>query len=344
MVFVPGTAPLDRVRVHVTEKKPRFWEAQLLQILEPSPFRRIAPCAVSNRCGGCSWQHVKYPAQVEQKQKILMDSLRRLKDFEWLPFIEAPKEFHYRNRVQVHVKNGRFGFYAKGTRDLVEFKECWIAEEPINQHLKSLDTRGITSGSRLELALTEEQGDHKVHVFSAGRDPELALFSQVNRDQNTALKKRVVELVHIEPKWILDLYSGSGNLTRPLAAAFPDVPVFAVELSRSSIQRAERNPVPNVQWQVGDVASVLTKMEVRGGEGLIVLDPPRTGCEKAVMDQVLRHAPQQVIYVSCNPTTFARDAERLTQTGGFKLEVVQGLDMFPQTEHVELIASLRAAT
>ena len=75
------------------------------------------------------------------------------------------------------------------------------------------------------------------------------------------------------------------------------------------------------------------------GPGLIVLDPPRTGCDGAVVEQVLRLAPKQIVYVSCNPTTFARDAVKWVEAGRYRVESVQGLDMFPQTEHVELLVA-----
>jgi tRNA/tmRNA/rRNA uracil-C5-methylase (TrmA/RlmC/RlmD family) len=100
--------------------------------------------------------------------------------------------------------------------------------------------------------------------------------------------------------------------------------------------------LPDVEWISGDVGGVLRKQTRRSGAGLIVCDPPRTGLDSAAVAEILRHAPAQILYVSCNPTTFARDAQRFQPA--FRLEHVRGLDMFPQTEHVELIASLRAAT
>jgi 23S rRNA (uracil1939-C5)-methyltransferase len=337
VVFVPGTAPGDRVRVRVTERKPRFMEAELLEILEPSPQRRTPPCPVANRCGGCSWQHVNYAAQVEQKEKILRDSLRRLKGFEWLPFLAAPEEFHYRNRIQLQIQGSRRGFFAKRSRDLVEIEKCWIAEEALNKKLSQLTAAETANTRRLELALTQSGG---IAVHSGERAPEEALFSQVNRAQNEILKRRVLELIAGAPEWIMDLYAGSGNITLPLAQKYPEVPVTGVELSRDSVARGKAAN-EKIEWIAGDVGRALTKLEPRKGRGLIVLDPPRPGCDQAVIEQVLRHRPAQIIYVSCNPTTFARDAERLAP--GYLLECVQGLDMFPQTEHVELLASLRAA-
>ncbi|MBX3020596.1 MAG: class I SAM-dependent RNA methyltransferase [Bdellovibrionales bacterium] len=337
VIFVPGTAPGDRVRVRLTVRKPRFAEADLLEILEPSSVRRTPPCPVAGRCGGCSWQHVSYSAQVEQKKKILNDSLRRLQGFEVLPFLAAPAEFHYRNRIQLQIQNGRYGFFGKRSHELVAIEECWIAEPALNEKMRGLSLSDLSHNRRLEIALGE---DNKLHLTTGDRDPEAALFSQVNRAQNLVLQQRILQLVQIRPDWLMDLYAGAGNLTLPLVTHFPSVPLLAAELSRASVERGKAK-APAILWRVGDVAKVLRGERPRSGSGLIVLDPPRPGCEIEVIEQLKRHRPQQIIYVSCNPSTFARDAERLLPD--YRLEKVQGLDMFPQTEHVELIASLRAA-
>lgn len=331
VVFVPLTAPQDLIRARVTLKKPRYWEAELVELLRPSPFRREAPCPVFARCGGCAWQHVSYEQQCVQKQQILAGSLRGLAkrgEFATLPFLAAREEFHYRNRIQVQSRGGKIGFFAKRSHDIVETDQCWISDPLIDAKMKTLKP---SEAGRIELALSE---NGKVLTFAGERDPEAALFSQVNQAQNEVLIARVLDLARAEPKWVMDLYAGSGNLTFPLAAKFGNVE--AVELSRASVERARAKSPPSVHWHAGDVAKVLAKMKVPVGEGLVVLDPPRGGCEAAVLHELERLAPRQIIYVSCNPSTFARDAERL----GYRLESVQGLDMFPQTEHVELIASL----
>jgi 23S rRNA (uracil1939-C5)-methyltransferase len=327
VVFVPGTAPQDLVRVRITSKKAKFWEGELVEVLNPSPMRREPPCPVANRCGGCSWQHVVYSEQVEQKKKILAASLRPLQkiaQWEWLPFVQAPGEFHYRNRVQLQIRGGKKGFFAKRTNDLVETDECWIADEAINRKLKNYKIQdGV---SRIELTMKDA-----------------ADFSQVNEQQNLKMKELVTGRVSIEPEWIMDLYSGSGNLTFPLAERFPSVPFTAVELSATAVERGKKSG-PAIDWRAGDVGNVLAQMQPRKGRGLVVLDPPRAGCTPDVVAQLLRHSPKQIVYVSCNPTTFSRDCVKFVESGAYKLETVQGLDMFPQTEHVELIASLCSAT
>lgn len=345
VVFVGGVVPQDVVRARITLKKSRLWEAELVEVVKPSPFRRIPPCPVADRCGGCSWQQVTYEQQIVQKEKIIRDSLRGLVQYgpwEALPFLAAPEEFHYRNRIQVHFRGKNRGFFAKRTRDLVPIEKCWIADERINEKLKEVSA---ADGTKVEIALNE---NGEVLVMAGERDPEAALFAQVNQAQNEVLKTRMLELISFEPDWIMDLYAGSGNLTFPLAQKFPGKAMSAIELSKRAVEHGQAQTAsqkyPALHWIAADVGAGLANIKKQNGRGLIVLDPPRTGLEQKVCDELLRHSPQQIVYVSCNPSTFARDVERLVSRGAFRLEKVQGLDMFPQTEHVELIASLRAAT
>lgn len=339
VVFVPYTVPGDLIRARITAQKSKFWEAELIEVIKPSAWRRTPVCPVAGRCGGCAWQQVAYAQQIEQKQKILRDSLRRLNGFEWRPFLSAPEEFHYRNRVQLQVLNGKKGFFALRTRDLVEIETCYIAEQPLNEKMAAL-TPSELSARKIELALDE---NGQVLLMPGERDPEAALFSQVNRRQNESLCRETVAAVLHHPDWIMDLYAGSGNITKPLKSAFSNGRVVAVELSRSAVARG-RERLRDVEWIAGDVGRVLKKMSAPAGKGLVVLDPPRAGCTEDVIRELVRIKPRQVIYISCNPTTFARDAERLVKDSGFRLEHVRGLDMFPQTEHVELIASFLSET
>ncbi len=340
VVFVPRTAPGDRVRVRVVADKGRFLEAELTEILENSPHRREPPCRYFERCGGCAWQHVDYRTQSEQKEKIVRDSFRRLEKrapIEWLPFIKAPDEFGYRNRIQVQTQGSDFGFFARRTRELVKIDRCLIAEDAINRELKDLEPD--PNSRKIEIAL---QPDGQVRVMPNERDPEAALFSQVNSKQNEALISRLLALIRVEPDWILDLYAGSGNLTCSLRERFPGVPIRAVELSRGAVARG-RAELPDVEWLAEDVEAALRRMRRPAGRGLVVLDPPRAGVSAQVVESLARLSPEQILYVSCNPSTAARDIERWLERGGLPLQKVQGLDMFPQTEHVEIVASLCGA-
>lgn len=336
VVFVPDSAPGDRLRVRLTEQKPRFFVGEIDQIISPSSLRRVAPCPVFQSCGGCVWQHVTYDGQKAEKEKILRSSLKSLDReglIQWRPFVGAPSEFHYRNRIQLQIQNGKVGFFARKSRDLVPIEECLIAEPALNRALSSLRRH---DNSRVELAVL---ADGSV----VEREPE---FTQVNSAQNKNLRAAVVAAIMTKPSWILDLYCGAGNLTIPLAKQFPDAQIIGVEMNAAAIERAkiQFKEFKNVEWHAVDVARFLKSFRPKGDVGVIVLDPPRVGASKDVIEALTIKSASQIVYVSCNPMTFARDAERILKIRKSWKMTVEGFDMFPQTEHVELVASLCAAT
>jgi 23S rRNA (uracil1939-C5)-methyltransferase len=310
VVFVPDTAPGDFVRARVTVKKSNLWEAELVEILKPSPYRRNPPCPVAGVCGGCAWQHVEYAEQLKQKQEIVEFALKQKVE----PVIPSPNELRYRNRVQVHIENGKLGFFAKRSNDLVAITDCLITEEAVTAQF----SRAIKSGeSRVELSLDTN-----------------GFFSQVNSAQNRKLIEVVLSQIEGSPQKIADLYAGYGNLTAPLTKQFPQAEIVAVELNERAVEKG-RTDLPEVKWFREDVGDFLQKAEAFD---VVVLDPPRTGCANPVINALRKMKPEQIVYVSCNPMTFARDAKRLMEAGVYRLDLVQPLDMFPQTEHIELVA------
>lgn len=332
VVFVPWTAPGDDIRAVIVEVKPSFLVAQVKHWIRRSPFRRDPQCPVFSKCGGCVWQHVTYDEQLRQKQRILESSLKRLSGFEWLPIVPSPDEYGYRNRIQVRKRGDAIGFLERGTSEIASTKACPIAEQEISAQIPSLS--GQPDG-RYEIS---RRKDGRVVAEAGQRDPEASLFSQVNTKQNENLIRAALEWVRpLQPKHIWDLYCGSGNFSFPFAIGFPETSIDAVELSREAIALAEKQ-TSRIRWFAQDCVRFL-KSRQNTPNLLVVLDPPRVGVDAAVIRELGRLKPRNLLYVSCNPMTFARDAERLREEG-FALRQVQGFDMFPQTEHVELLALL----
>lgn len=344
VIFVPRAAPQDRLLIRLVEIKSKFAIGEIEKILVPGPSRRIPPCPVADRCGGCPWQHVSYPEQLEQKENLLKNALRQLTaktEIEFLPIVGAPQEFRYRNRIQVHAQGDHVGFFEKGSRKIVPVTDCLIAEEDVAGRLGDLSLSGDRQVlQRVEIA-RRLNGD--VVVRQGSRDPEASLFSQVNTQQNLALIEAALTFAkRVEFKKIWDLYCGAGNLTFPLATAFPSSSVIGVELSRPSIREAEElDRHRRMDWRAQDVARFLKEQstEMRDAKDtLVVLDPPRVGLAKSVVSEIARMQPAGLVYISCNPATFARDAASLMEQSALKLRLVRGVDMFPQTEHVEVVS------
>ncbi len=218
--------------------------------------------------------------------------------------------------------------------------------EPLTKKLLQMDTifRGIAIAGRAEINLF---GDPLNFTIPSYQDRSLKLrfspgsFSQVNLEQNQTLIQTVLQFSEVtREERVLDLYAGVGNLTLPLAMGAKEL--LGIEENRMAVKdaqfNAERNGIQNCHFIQGRVEDVLLGWK-RETPHVIVLDPPRTGC-KEILGQVVGLKPEKIIYVSCDPTTFARDL-RLFDERGYTLQRLGLIDMFPQTYHMEVVGLLR---
>lgn len=349
VVFVPGTAPGDKALVRVTSDEGRFARGQLVSLLERSPARVEPLCPVFGICGGCQWQHLNYATQIKMKEEIVRETLVRIGQIAHpplLPMISAPHPWHYRLRIQLKIDpEGKIGFYAAKSHQVVLFEECKIADSQLNEKLAEIRSGGEKLESGFELCLN----GHGVECIKDS-DGE-RIFSQVNREQNRHLIDTVINFVFgnahkafTERNTLVELYAGSGNFTFPLAKKAGRL--IAVEENPHAIEKAElesqERKISNIQWIKGSAEWGLKKIYRRKIEvDTLVLDPPRQGAPE-ILDLIPLIRPRTIVYVSCDPTTLARDLKWLVRRH-YRLEKVQPIDMFPQTYHIESVASLNLA-
>lgn len=333
VIFVPFSAPGDLLRVEISTQKKNFSEATIVEVLEASPHRVTPPCSAFGSCGGCNWQHVSYSEQLNQKQKIVEEQLSKFlkSSVAVLPIVPSPQPLFYRNRIQVKRQGHHLGFFARESHDIVDINKCFIAEEALNEKLQKIratppptDLQSIPLGSK-------ESG-----------------FSQVNTAQNSNLIKTVLDWASSDryPE-IFDLYAGAGNFSFPLFEKFNRSPLTAVELGQGSCNEAQRklrdlNFSPKkFRFVMSDVEHFLKRHTI-APSGLILLDPPRVGCTEDVVRSLAHQPFQKILYISCNPSTLGRDLARLLDLSPRRLSLnrVQPFDMFPQTDHVEVLAEL----
>lgn len=174
-------------------------------------------------------------------------------------------------------------------------------------------------------------------------------FFQTNTLQAEKLYDVVKRLAGLRPTDVVyDLYSGTGTIAIYVSDAVERV--IGIEVVGSAIADAERNVetnhISNCYFLQGDLKDRLTKdsswLNDHPKPNVIIADPPRSGMHAKVVEQIIKLSPERVVYVSCNPSTQARDAALLTK-GGYTLEVVQPVDMFPHTDHIEAVALFRRA-
>ncbi|HEV7922786.1 MAG TPA: TRAM domain-containing protein [Thermoanaerobaculia bacterium] len=329
-VFVANIYPGDVARVVLTEVKKGFARASLVAIEQPSPLRRTAPCPIADECGGCDWTHLRLDAQLRAKERILRESLRRIGKITSLPAITVhPSPLNYRLRSRLHEEEGAVGFYAMRSHRVVPLApECEVvgvetAKHPVAGQSWEVEGTVVTSG---ELVI------NGYHVSTEA-------FFQVNRHLLSTLLARVSALAAgvSTRRSAIDLYSGVGFFSRPLAQLFERV--TAVEGSAVSHEYAKRNVPSNVRLMQAAVEEWVERMP---RADLIFLDPPRGGARRNVIDAVARRAGEMIAFLACDPVTFARDASRLIAYG-WRLASLDLVDLFPNTHHVETLASFLRA-
>lgn len=322
VVFVRHTLPGERVVVELTEgtEGDRFWRGDAVEVLEPSPDRVTAPCpyAGPGLCGGCDFQHVALDAQRRLKADVVREQLRRLAGLEVEVVVEqVPGDVDglgWRTRQRyVDLGAGRVGMRKHRSHDVVPVDRC-LLEAPAGP---SYVVRG-----------------HEFQV--AGEE---TAFWQVHPGAPEALVGAVLDALAPAPgESALDLYAGVGLFSRFLLEAVgPEGRVVAVEGDPAASALSLQN-CPGLEARAGDVGAVLASTHDAPVD-LVVLDPPRVGAKRAVVEQVVARAPRAVAYVACDPAALARDVAIFAEHG-YRLTGLRAFDLFPMTHHVECVARL----
>lgn len=320
VVFVRHAIPGERVTLEITEgtEGDRFWRADAAAVLDPSPDRVTPPCpyAGPGACGGCDFQHVSLPRQRLLKAQVVREQLARLAGLDVEVTVEpVPGDqdgLRWRTRQRfVPLPDGRHGMRKHRSHDVVPVDDCLIAGAPAS-HL----VRGVP------FEVAAQTGFWQVHPGA----PETLVAAVLDA------------LAPAPGESVLDLYAGVGLFARFLTEAVGGTGrVTLVEGDADACRHAAEN-VPEAEVHAGDVARVLasgTTPEV----DLVVLDPPRTGAKRAVVEQVVARRPRAVAYVACDPAALARDVAVFAEHG-YRLELLRAFDAFPMTHHVECVALL----
>lgn len=406
VVFVHRTAPGDRARVRVASLKKSWGRGTLVEVLEPGPGRREAPCPHYDRCGGCTLEHLEYPTQLTWKGRLVAESLERigrLDDVEPPVVAPSPHEFRYRNRVSFHLRRLGDDRVVAGFHELdnpgriidigsgcllpepqladiwSEIRDAWgpgARRLPAGRALR-LTLRSVSDGALLLVEL-EEGNSRRLSPDPAGSlalhdavpdlqavwwrrgpadDPVLlagtpdtgevwgdrrlrvgpTAFLQVNRAVAWSLQAAVMEELTshgAEGRRFVDGYCGVGAFGRRLADLGADA--VGIEMDAGAATTARRDAPDGFTVLEG-------RVEERLPEALpadaAVMNPPRTGLHESVPGILRDEGPERLVYVSCDPPTLARDIRRLD--GAYRLTGLRAFDLFPQTAHVETVATLQ---
>ena len=346
VVFVPFVLVGETVDAEITEVKKNFARSKLLRVEKPSPERVEPECRYFGACGGCQYQHVAYPAQLRLKHKQISDLFERVGKIpadKIAPVIPCPQPYGYRNRIMIRSQWNKpeqklnIGFIRADCGLVEDIEECKIAEPALNGQIRHVRAHPPPKGGiKVVLRVQPENWDVPPDSFF---------------QNNFFLLPKLVETVReflrdSGARHLIDLYCGVGFFGIELADA---VESFAgVEYDRRAIASARKNAsargITNGEFVAARAEEVLPELleKFSREKTAVILDPPRKGCQPEILQWLREAGPAQVIYVSCHPATMARDLNVLCGDGVFDLAGVQPLDMFPQTQHVECVADLRA--
>lgn len=354
-IFVPFTAPGDHVRVKITKSTRHYAQAELLEILAPSPLRVEPVCPVFGQCGGCHWQHLPYDLQWQTKLNGVRHSLSAAKvtlphTLEGFP---AQQTFAYRNRVQLKGAGAELGFFAGKSHHLIPITTCAIAQPAINAAL----TEVRAAGGRLARPYSVELGlDQSGTVQQYWDRPHSAAgFRQINDEQNRRLQDWITTAIPAGHN-ILDLYGGTANLSQRFIESAREI--HCVD---SQWVDAEHGPTaPNLHFHRAEVLAWLQQRlsreiqtrptqaapdSVQSTGWAAIIDPPRFGLGdegRDIIEKLERLGVTTVILVGCKTDPWSRDLSRFLQRQ-WRLKAIAVFDFFPQTFHVESTALLQRA-
>ncbi|MGA0849296.1 MAG: class I SAM-dependent RNA methyltransferase [Chthoniobacterales bacterium] len=324
VVFVPFTIPGETVRARIGKVTRGWMQAEALEILAASPDRVSPPCPVFGRCGGCAYQHIAYPRQLEIKTRQVSEALRRIGKFPAPPVEPArpsPLAYGYRNRITVHVVPPHIGFRGLDPRKVIDIRACLLAEESVNDALVRLRTKSRPRPGPATLRA----------------DPEARGFRQVNAGAAAVLATVVAELAG-PADLLVDAYCGAGFFAKQMRGQFARV--LGIDWDARSIEAAQRDAGSNEEYRAGDAAELLPGALNSPETTVVLLDPPAQGVAPAVIRTLLEIRPFRLVYVSCDPATLARDLHALS--GAYELQRAVPVDMFPQTASIETACLLSA--
>ena len=366
VIFVRHGIPGEEVEIVITSVGSNFNRGDVVNVIKPSADRVSPPCRYAHRegCGGCDFQHISISRQRALKSDVIAEQFSRIAKMELLVEVEeVSKPLGWRTRcTSVTTKNGALGFYQSRSHKIIPVDDCRIlvpemkfaelakrgakGDQRIEISISNTGERSIaTAGARDESPMRLSDGVEVAHYTVGENSFEVSQksFWQSHKDAPRVLTDAVLNYAELRAgDHVLDLYGGVGLFT---AAILPLVgetgAVDLVEGSKSATSDATRNfsDAKNVTVITGDVTTVITRFS---HADVVVLDPPREGAGREVIENLARIAPRTIVYVACDPAALARDTAYLRDCG-YTLETIRAFDLFPMTHHIECVAKFVAS-
>lgn len=350
--FVENALPKETVEIKIIKEAKKYFLAETKKIINKSKDRVIPPCKYASICGGCNLEHLSFSKENGYKVTKIKEIIKKFanEQEEKVKPIIYDKEYHYRNKITFHQKNGKIGLYQKQSKNIIPIDNCLLITEELEQEIKH-----ISAGKETEIIL--RMGNKTKEILNSNKENKYILsmignkvyqvsqksFFQVNPIITEKLYEEIKDIVkHRQAKNVLDLYCGTGSIGIYISEEVEKV--LGIESVKEAVidakENAKRNNIKNCSYLLGKVEELTEKLTE--GYDTAIIDPPRKGLDKKVIEKLLQINPQTIIYVSCDPVTLARDINLLKTS--YNLEYIRPYNMFPRTFHVECCALLSLKT
>lgn len=337
VTFVENALPGEIIDTKIIREKKKYNIAKNINIIEKSPNRIEPICKYYNKCGGCDFLHIKYEEELRFKKEKLKNILDKYANINYdIEIVPSDKIYNYRNKITLHETNGVVGLLKKQSNEIVEIEHCKLVEENINIKLKREKKPGIIRTNCDEIIMKEKEYLNiqidkyifRININSFFQINPYTYCKMFNYIKNNISKNQT----------LLDLYCGVGVFSIILSDKYDKI--YGIEINKDSYKNAifniKNNNINNVKFFLGSVENNLKKIMER--IDTIIIDPPRSGLSKSSLKQILDIRPREIIYISCDPLTLARDLKIIKDN--YEIKDLKAFDMFPRTNHIESVCIL----
>jgi 23S rRNA (uracil1939-C5)-methyltransferase len=359
---IPGEEVLAEIRNQKqTKRKQNQRFATVKHVIKSSKHRVSTPCSFYGFCTGCNWQHIDYEYQLILKKQLLENEILKITNekINIQNIIKSKDQYNYRNHARFTIrKNGQIGFTNKVNKKFVSINKCLIMNEKINTHIQNLETYvGETSQMSVRVGINKDSyliqpkfKNNKIKTITGQKsyyekidDYNFQIsspsFFQVNSSQIITMKNTILSLLkNTNNNLLIDAYAGVGTFGILLSNYFKKI--IGIEQSYSAVVDAKYNirELGNYEIIIGNSEEILST--IKSEIDVLLLDPSRKGCDEKLIQNLIVNPVKNIIYISCEPKTLARDLKLLTHQSKYIIKSITPIDLFPNTHHVESITLL----
>ena len=365
IIFISRALPEEIVNIKIVKEKSKFSEGKIINIIKPNNERVDSICPYYDKCGGCDFLHTNDSMEKGFKINKAKELLGRCDNY------YETDSLNYRNKVTLHVKDNKIGFYEEGTNNLIPIDYCYLLNNKINDTIKIfkdinkdnikeiiiktngkdilVNIKGNIDSTKLPFDnliinnklingkdYIEEVIDNKVFKITSNA------FFQVNREGLLNINSIIHRFVKDKKiNKALDLYSGIGLWGILISNYVNDIACIEInkEACLNAKENIKKNDIKNIKVINGKVEDYIDQFN---NIDLIITDPPRSGLDKKTIGYLKKIKAQYFIYVSCDMYTLKRDLKDLEDI--YEIKEINLVNMFKKTYHVESVCLLSRKT